>query len=102
MSINNKNIFTGLFALLSASALFVGSVQAETRGDVPGYVTDSSGEIWRDSSGECWHGSDWTPADATVVGCDGVVLDAPIEVIIRRRYGRICGHHYSCCINVWI
>lgn len=87
MSIKNKNIFTGMLALLSASALFVGSVQAETRGDVPGYVTDSSGEIWRDSSGECWHGSDWTPADATVVGCDGVVLDAQIEVIIGEGTG---------------
>ena len=87
MSIKNKNIFTGLLVLLSASVLFAGSVLAETRGDVPGYVTNSSGEIWLNRAGECWHGSDWTPADATVVGCDGVVLDAPIEVIIGEGTG---------------
>ncbi|NOR43275.1 MAG: OmpA family protein, partial [Gammaproteobacteria bacterium] len=87
MNVQNKKIFTGLLGLLSASALLVGSVQAGDRGDVPGYVTDSSGEIWRDSLGDCWHGSDWTPADATVVGCDGVVLDAPVEVILGQGTG---------------
>ena len=87
MDIRNKKIFTGALALLSASALLIGNVQAENRGDVPGYVTDSSGEIWRDSSGDCWHGSDWTQADATVVGCDGVVLDAPTEVIMGQGTG---------------
>ena len=87
MNVQNTKIFTGLLSLLSASALLIGSVQAENRGAVPGYVTDSSGEIWRNSSGECWHGSDWTEADATVVGCDGVVLDAPIEVIIGQGTG---------------
>ncbi|MDX2422346.1 MAG: OmpA family protein [Amphritea sp.] len=87
MNVQNKKIFTGLLGLLSASALLIGSVQAENRGAVPGYVTNSSGEIWRNSSGECWHGSDWTEADATVVGCDGVVLDAPIEVIIGQGTG---------------
>lgn len=87
MNVQNKKIFTGLFGLLSASVLLIGNVQAENRGDVPGYVTDSSGEIWRNSSGECWHGSDWTPADATVVGCDGVELNAPIEVSIGQGTG---------------
>ncbi len=49
MVIKNKNIF-GLPALLVASVLFAGSVQAETRVDVPGYMTDSSGGILRSSS----------------------------------------------------
>ena len=86
---NNKNkiIFSGLLGLVSAGALFFGTVQAGPRGDASGYVTDSSGEIWRDSSGDCWHGSDWTPDDATVVGCDGVVLDAPVEVIMGEGTG---------------
>ena len=87
MNVTNKTIFTALLGVLSAGALFAGSAQAETRGDVPGYVIDSSGEIWRNSSGECWHGSDWTPADATVVGCDGVVLNAPIKVIRGQGTG---------------
>ena len=87
MNITNKNIITALLGVLSAGALLAGSAQAETRGEVPGYMTDSSGEIWRDSSGECWHGSDWTPADAIVVGCDGMVLDAPIEVIRGQGTG---------------
>ena len=80
---NNKNmiIFTGLLSMVLASALLVSAAQAESRGNTRGYVTDSSGEIWRNSSGECWHGSDWTPADATVVGCDGVTLDTSAEII---------------------
>ena len=86
---NNKNkiIFSGLLGMVSAGALFFGTVQAGTRGDTSGYVTDSSGEIWRDRAGDCWHGSDWTQADATVVGCDGVVLDAPVEVIMGEGTG---------------
>jgi len=86
---NNKNkiIFSGLLGMVSAGALFVGTVQAETRGDTSGYVTNSSGEIWRNSSGECWHGSDWTPADATVVGCDGYEVDAPVEVLLGEGTG---------------
>lgn len=87
MNTKNKIIFSGLFALLSASYLLVSSVQAEARDDVSGYVTNSSGEIWRNSSGECWHGSDWTEADATVVGCDGVTLDTSSEVIIGEGTG---------------
>ena len=73
----NKIIFTGLLSLVTASALLTNTAQA----DVKGYVTDSSGEIWRNRLGECWHGSDWTPADATVVGCDGVTLDTSTKVI---------------------
>ena len=86
---NNKNkiIFSGLLGMVSAGALFVGTVQAETRGDTSGYVTNSSGEIWRDSSGNCWHGSDWTPEDATVVGCDGYEVDAPVEVLFGEGTG---------------
>ena len=87
MNFKNKKIFTTLLALLSAGALYVGGAQAGTRGDTSGYVTDSSGEIWRDRSGDCWHGSDWTQADATVVGCDGVVLDAPVEVLMGEGTG---------------
>ena len=91
MSIINKKIYAGLFGLVSAGILTVGVAQADTRGGVEGYVTDSSGEVWRNSSGECWHSSDWTPENATVVGCDGVELDAPIEVILGEGTGVVAG-----------
>lgn len=81
MVTKNKHILKGLLALLSASVLLAGSVQAETRVDVPGYMTDSSGGILRSSAGKCWHTGNFTPADATIVGCDGVELNAPIEMI---------------------
>jgi OOP family OmpA-OmpF porin len=42
----------------------------------PVYVTDSNGFVVRSSLGECWHSSSWTPAQATVVGCDGVLAKA--------------------------
>ncbi|MDT8282647.1 MAG: hypothetical protein RQ982_07515, partial [Gammaproteobacteria bacterium] len=76
MSIKNKKIVTGLLGLVSASTLFIGVAQADTRGGTaPGYWLDSSGEIVRSRS-DCTHSSDWTSADKTIVGCDGVVLDA--------------------------
>lgn len=37
------------------------------------YVQDANGNIVRDAYGDCVHTGYWTPADATVVGCDGVV-----------------------------
>lgn len=87
MKIINKKTLSGLLGLVSAGALIVGAAQAETRGEVQGYVTNSSGEIWRNSSGECWRSGSWTPEDATVVGCDGVVVNAPVEVIIGEGTG---------------
>lgn len=48
---------------------------ANARGN-PGYLTDSRGFVVRSGSGECWHTGSWTPALATVVGCDGVLAKA--------------------------
>ena len=42
----------------------------------PAYVTDSNGIVVRGSQGECWRTGSWTPAQATVVGCDGVLAKA--------------------------
>ena len=89
MNINNKKILSGLLALLSAGALVIGAAQAETRDNPAGYVTDSAGNIYRDSSGNCWHSGSWTPEDATVVGCDGVELDAPNIVALGEGTGVI-------------
>lgn len=87
MSVKNKKILTGLLGLVSASALVIGVAQADTRGGTaPGYVLDSTGDIVRDRS-DCVRSSDWTDADKTIVGCDGVVLDAPVEVVIGQGTG---------------
>ena len=52
-------------------------------------MVDSTGEIWRDRAGDCWHGSDWTEADKTVVGCDGVTLDTTPEIVMGEGTGVI-------------
>jgi len=46
------------------------------------YVQDANGNIVRDAYGDCVHTGYWTPADATVIGCDGVVakVAAPAPV----------------------
>lgn len=42
----------------------------------PGYLTDTNGIVVRSTWGDCWHTGSWTPALATVVGCDGVLAKA--------------------------
>ena len=46
------------------------------------YVQDIDGNIVRDAFGLCVHTGYWTPADATVVGCDGVEPPKPAPVVI--------------------
>lgn len=41
-----------------------------------GYLRDSSQRAVLSSAGDCWHTGTWTPADATIVGCDGVMAKA--------------------------
>ena len=40
------------------------------------YAADSRGQVVRGSRGECWRTGSWTPEQATVVGCDGVLAKA--------------------------
>jgi len=42
----------------------------------PGYLTDSSGKIWRNSYGECWKSGMWTPAMA-IAECDPDLIKKP-------------------------
>lgn len=90
MNIKNMTNFTGLCGLISTIILVAGC-GSNTRGEVPGYITDSLGNVVHNIYGECWHSRSWTPSDATVVGCDGVVLDAPIEVIRGKGTGITAG-----------
>lgn len=42
----------------------------------PAYATDTNGLVIRGTQGECWRTGSWTPAQATVIGCDGVMAKA--------------------------
>jgi len=86
MKSNNKIFLTGL---LTAAVLAVGSVSADSRGGASGYLVDSEGNVVRSSGGDCWHDSSWSADKATVVGCDGVVLDPKVEVIKGEGTGLV-------------
>ena len=65
-----------------AVMLAAGSVSAaENRDAAPGYAEDASSNVVKTGAGDCLHTGSWSEADATLVGCDGVVLNAPVEVI---------------------
>lgn len=48
----------------------------------PGYLTDSSGKIWKNSYGECWKSGMWTPAMA-IPECDPSLVkkEEPAKVV---------------------
>ncbi|MDB5763288.1 MAG: OmpA family protein [Herminiimonas sp.] len=58
----------------SASAQVATDAQAQT--PYSAYVQDSRGVVVRSGTGLCFHTGYWTPADAKVVGCDGVLAQA--------------------------
>ena len=61
-----------LIALAVASAF----VQAADK-PPSGYLADSNHDVVRSGTGLFWHTGTWTPADATVVGCDNFLAPAP-------------------------
>lgn len=89
MSNISKKIITGKLVAVSLLACASITVQAATRGEAEGYLTNLSGDIVRNSRGECIHTSRWTPEKATIVGCDGVVLDAQIEMVKGQPSGLV-------------
>ena len=59
-------------------ALAVASAFAQAADKPPsGYLADSNHDVVRSGTGLCWHTGTWTPADATVVGCDNFLAPAP-------------------------
>ena len=50
-----------------------------------GYLTDTNGQVVRSGTGLCWHTGYWTPANATVEGCDGYVKPAPVGAKITLQ-----------------
>lgn len=72
-----------IIAMLTSTALPVFGAEPPTA--APGYVQDSSGRVVISSTGACWHSGFWTPAQAVVVGCDGVLARAtPIAPPVPR------------------
>ncbi len=63
-----------IMAVIASSSLPALSAEPPVAG--PGYVQDANGKVVMSGSGACWHTSDWTPAKAVVVGCDGVLAKA--------------------------
>ena len=67
-----KLIFAASAVVVSASAF----AQAKANAPYSAYVQDGRGNVVTSGSGLCVRNGYWTPADATVVGCDGVVAKA--------------------------
>ncbi len=69
-----------LTALATQAALAVPAFAAEppslAGSGNAGYVRDSSQRAVLSTAGDCWHTSAWTTADATIIGCDGVMAKA--------------------------
>jgi len=80
MNMSKKMLGRTLEAVTLSAVLATGSVFAEDR-IAPGYAEDSSSNVVTTGSGDCLHTGSWTEADAVIVGCDGVVLNAPVVVI---------------------
>ena len=72
-----KQIIGFLLALAATAALAQQGPQ--------GYLTDTNGQVVRSGTGLCWHTGYWTPANATVEGCDGYVKPAPVGAKITLQ-----------------
>jgi OOP family OmpA-OmpF porin len=65
-------------AVVSLSAMAQETTPAKSNGS---YLQDARGEVVRSGSGACVRTGYWTPADATVVGCDGVIAKAAVVAV---------------------
>ena len=78
----DKKLFGKLMeGILLITVLAMYPMYAQSRDDAPGYAEDSSDNILRSDSGDCVRTGAWEPGDATIVGCDDVVLDIEVEII---------------------
>jgi outer membrane protein OmpA-like peptidoglycan-associated protein len=80
MNVSKKMLSRALELVVLSAVLASGSAVAADR-TAPGYAEDSGSNVVTTGSGDCLRTGSWKPSDATIVGCDGVVLDAPVEVI---------------------
>ena len=71
MKPTKRNILMGCTLVLTSSLAFGGKVAPK------GYLVDSANDPVKSGFGLCWHTGTWTPADATVEGCDDMLKPAP-------------------------
>lgn len=81
MRISKNTFVSSLAGILTSSILVAAVTQVRAEDGSPGYVENTRGNIVRSGSGECVHTGYWKQEMANIVGCDGVTLDAQIEVI---------------------
>ena len=68
--------------VMGATLAILASGPASAAPTTPGYLTDSSGKIWKNSYGECWKSGMWTPAMA-IPECDPSLIkkEEPKKVV---------------------
>jgi OOP family OmpA-OmpF porin len=81
MYANRKTVGKYIEGTLLILALAMYPIYAQSRDKAPGYAEDSSDNILRSGGGDCVRTGSWKPGDATIVGCDEVVLDVEVEII---------------------
>ena len=77
MKHTNRSILLGCTLVLTSSLAFAGKVAPK------GYLVDSANNPVKSGFGLCWHTGTWTPADATVEGCDDMLKPAPAPAPVR-------------------
>ena len=85
MSISKKKATVLGAGIAMCAVVATVSVQAQS----PGYTEATGGNILRTGSGDCVRTGSWNSGDATLVGCDAVVLDVEIEVIEGQPSGQV-------------
>lgn len=81
MYLNRKVVVSLLSASVALILVVSQSALAQSRGTLPGYTADSAGNVVKSRYGECIRTNSWDKSKATLVGCDGYVLDKAIKVI---------------------
>jgi OOP family OmpA-OmpF porin len=90
MKFNHRPYIRKMPVVLASALLVAASANAaETRESTPGYAQDSGNNIVRSGFGDCVRTGSWSSGDANLVGCDGVSLEADIEVIDGAPSGLI-------------
>ena len=78
-----KSILLNATLLVSISFSGINAYAAETAPN--GYLVDSSKDVVKSGFGLCWHTGSWTPADATVEGCDGFIAKQPEAMVTPKE-----------------
>ena len=71
--------------VVGATLAIWASAPASAAPTTPGYLTDSSGKIWKNSYGECWKSGMWTP-EMAVPECDpSLIKKAEPEKVVEAE-----------------